>query len=74
MKTKCKHVKILDKKTNKVANELNKPGISKKTKQKCNREKGNTPHKRQFSRCKRDGGRGREERVVWGEGGCSGFH
>lgn len=47
MKTKCKHVKILmTRKTNKVANELNKLGIGKKTK--FNREKGNTPHNRHF--------------------------
>lgn len=40
----CKNT--YDKKTNKVANELNKLGIGKKTK--YNREKGNIPHKRQF--------------------------
>lgn len=48
MKTKCKHVKILDKKTNKVANELNKLGISKKTKVKCNREKATLPTRDSF--------------------------
>lgn len=38
----CKNT--YDKKTNKVANELNKLGIGKKTK--YNSRKGNTPHKR----------------------------
>lgn len=46
MKTKCKHVKILmTRKTNKVANELNKLGVGKK-KTKSNRVEGNTPHRR----------------------------
>lgn len=45
MKTKCKHVKIL-RTTNKVANELNKLGTGKKTKNITG--KGNTPHERQF--------------------------
>lgn len=61
----CKNT--YDKKTNKVANELNKLGIGKKTKQNITGKKGNTPHKRQFSRCKREGGgrgEGGEERAV----------
>lgn len=75
MKTKCKHVKILmTRKTNKVANELNKLGIGKKTKYNRRREgggnKGNTPHKRQISRCKRDGRGGGGRR--WGDGGGGG--
>lgn len=55
----CKNT--YDKKTNKVANELNKLGIGKKTKQNIT-GKGNTPHKRQFSRCKRE--KGEIERAV----------
>lgn len=51
-----------DKETNKVANELNKLGIGKKkTKTKYNREKGNTPHKRQFQDVKEKEGRKRGE-------------
>lgn len=50
----CKNT--CDKKTNKVANELNKPGLGKKTK--YNREKGNTPHERQFKMEKKSGGGG----------------
>lgn len=55
MKTKCKHVKILMTRKLIKSNELNKPGIGKKTK--YNRAKGNTPHQRQLSRCQiKEGG------------------
>lgn len=36
MKTKCKHVKILnDRETHKVANELNEPGVGERNQTKC---------------------------------------
>lgn len=57
----CKNT--CDKKTNKVANELNKLGIGKKTK--YNREKATLPM-RDSSRCRS---------WFWGGGGsCSGFY
>lgn len=66
MKTKCKHVKILnDRETHKVANELNEPGVGERNQTKCiNRGggggvklKATTPHERQLSK-KRGRGEG----------------
>lgn len=67
MKTKCKHVKILmTRKTNKVANELNKLGIGKKTKTKYNREKATLPTRDSFQdvKEKKEGERGRKRGAV----------
>lgn len=73
MKTKCKHVKILNdrgKKTHKVANELNEPGVGERNQTKCiNRggdggggvEGNNSPRKTAYKE-KRVGRRGRQGR------------
>lgn len=63
----CKNT--YDKKTNKVANELNKLGIGKKNKTKKNitGKKATLPTRDSFSRCKR-GGRGEREGCFWGGG------
>lgn len=63
MKTKCKHVKILnDRETQKVANELNEPGVGERNQTKCiNRGGGGgqqLPMKDSFQR-KEGGARGR---------------
>lgn len=64
----CKNT--YDKKTNKVANELNKLGIGKKTKQNITGKRQHSPTRDSFSRCKR------KERAgggVWGCGGAVDF-
>lgn len=65
----CKNT--YDKKTNKVANELNKLGIGKKTK--YNREKATLPTRDSFQDVKEKGG---GTGLFWGgrRGSCSGFH
>lgn len=56
----CKNT--YDKKTNKVANELNKLGIGKKNKTKYNREKATLPTRDSFQDVKeKKGGRGGRE-------------
>ncbi len=68
MKTKCKHVKILmTRKTNKVANELNKLGIGKKTKQNITGKKATLPTRDSFQDVKG----GEEERAVLRGGGIA---
>lgn len=57
----CKNT--YDKKTNKVANELNKLGIGKKTKQNITGKRQHSPTRDSFSRCKRKDGAGGG---VWG--------
>lgn len=64
----CKNT--YDKKTNKVANELNKLGIGKKTKQNITGKRQHSPTRDSFSRCKRKDGAGGG---VWGGGGAVGF-
>lgn len=61
----CKNT--YDKKTNKVANELNKLEIGKKTKQNIIGKRQYSPQETVFEMCKR------KEGAVWGWG-CSGFH
>lgn len=56
----CKNT--YDKKTNKVANELNKLGIGKKTNQNINREKATLPTRDSFQDVKEEAG-GREGRL-----------